>query len=45
VYSVPRFYACFYLYENRETAQMQALQEVPYGYHAMLNMERACWYG
>jgi phage conserved hypothetical protein, phiE125 gp8 family len=34
-----------YLYENRETAQMDALQEVPYGYHAMLNMERSCWYG
>lgn len=32
-------------YENRENSQMDRLDNIPFGYEAMLNLERSCWYG
>jgi len=32
-------------YENRENSQMDRLENIPFGYEAMLNLERSCWYG
>lgn len=32
-------------YENRETAQEKQMQDLPYGFMEMMNIERNSWYG
>ena len=32
-------------YENRETTMMDELSNVPYGFDALMDMHRRCWYG
>ena len=32
-------------YENRETTMMDELSNVPYGFDALIDMHRRCWYG
>jgi hypothetical protein len=32
-------------YENRETTQEKQMQDLPYGFMEMMNIERNSWYG
>jgi uncharacterized phiE125 gp8 family phage protein len=32
-------------YENRETTMMDELSNIPYGFDALMDMHRRCWYG
>jgi len=32
-------------YDNRETTMMDELSNVPYGFDALMDMHRRCWYG
>lgn len=32
-------------YDNRETTMMDELSHVPYGFDALIDMHRRCWYG